>query len=75
MPKLKTEFELETYLGNITLSGATIKIIGKEPENTPYVSIELPPHMGTLFIKDKDLKLFAKNLSKALNLQKHGKQR
>lgn len=72
---MKTEFTLDASLtwviGNKNGFGkAKATIIGKAPENKPYVSITLTNDVNTLadiYIKDKDLELFAVNILKALN--------
>ena len=70
---MKTEFELDVNLTYIVPGGgtgkATAKIIGKTPKHKPYVAITLTNEKNTLadiWIKDKDLKLFAKNILKSL---------
>ena len=68
---MKTEFELEvnpSYLLSAKMR-ATAKIIGKAPKDRPYVAITLTDDKHTLadiWIQDKDLRLFAKNILKAL---------
>lgn len=63
---MKNRFGLETPIGGeMKEVAASITIIGEVPDNKPYVVIET--HSGfQYFIKDKDLKLFAKNLQKAI---------
>ena len=65
---MKTVFELENcrQLGTRNM----IRIIGKSPKDSPYVSIETDQSDNPtkqLFIKDKDLELFVVNILKALN--------
>ena len=66
MAKYKTKFELEN-LGSITGKGK-ICIIGNEPENKPYVKIEVDIYgVPDFCIKDKDLEKFAVNILRAIN--------
>lgn len=67
---MKTEFELEVAGdGRILPSPATISIIGKEPNHSPYVSITVF-NTRQHFLRDKDLERFAVNILKALNSKK-----
>lgn len=61
---MKTEFYLDAHKADYT--GSTLKIIGKEPNHKPYVSINLPHDLGSLFIMDKDLEMMAVNILKAI---------
>lgn len=64
---MKTEFELENLSSNeSSLITGNIKIMGAKPKSSPYVVIEVK-EIPYLFIKDKDLELFAINILKALN--------
>lgn len=69
---MKTEFELEVLSGlnkdGRAVSFETIKIIGQEPEHSPYAVIKAEHH--DLYIKDKDLETFAVNILKALKSKK-----
>ena len=64
---MKTEFQLEIIGDGLDpkIVDASICIIGNEPDYKPYVLINTPGGEG-FYIQDKDLRLFAKNLSKAL---------
>ena len=65
---MKTHFSLEEiFNGEIVVVKqviACIAIIGKRPENKPYVSFAIDDKM--FFIPDKDLERFAVNILKAL---------
>ncbi len=67
---MKTEFELDCHLADLT--GSIVSIVGKTPDHRPYVRISLPnlEHVTStntcLFIQDKDLERFAVNILKAL---------
>lgn len=65
MAKMKTEFTLEQMDGLKTFDHGYMRIVGKAPENKPYVSIEIES-LEYHFIKDKDLELFAVNILKAI---------
>jgi hypothetical protein len=67
--KRKIYFDLETAQHFKTCN--TISIIGQVPEDKPYVSIYLPETNALLYISDKDLKLFIKNLNKATAKRKY----
>lgn len=62
--RLKTIFQLRDYVDKPTEN--LLLIIGKKPENRPYVSIQIkdgPP----LYVADSDLELMAVNILKSLN--------
>lgn len=60
----KKEFEL---IGGFDQpSGIKVRIIGKEPMNKPYVSVQIPLLNEAFFIADEDLEKFAINILKAL---------
>ena len=63
---MKKEFALDSHKAEF--SGSTISIIGREPEHSVYVRIQLPNNQY-LFIEGRDLQLFSKNLQKALTTQ------
>lgn len=63
---MKTEFQLDFH--NAECIGAKINIVGKRPDNKPYVSIQTPKY--SLFIYDEDLERFAVNILKALKSKK-----
>lgn len=67
---MKTNFALEAEVdGKITeIKNCRICIVGKRPENKPYVSIGVDDE--TFFISDKDLERFAVNILKALKSKK-----
>lgn len=68
---MKTEFDLMVpNPSGDRASGFTIKIIGKEPNNKPYVAIDFMHHNGVYIIPDKDLERFAVNILKALKSDK-----
>ena len=66
---MKTSFELEELGGDKNRrNGGQINIIGRVPEDVPYVSITVycqNSHRG-LFVRDVDLRRLAKNILKAL---------
>lgn len=63
---MKREFQLEgTINPKLKNRRMKIEIVGKEPENSPYVRIE-DSAGSVLWLYDIDLKRFAKNLIKAL---------
>jgi hypothetical protein len=65
---MKTEFELEVSSSEAVSfrdSGYKLKIIGREPEEKPYVSLYFGVHQCYV-IKDRDLERFAVNILKAL---------
>lgn len=66
----KTEFELETIVGPEiqVVPHFKISIIGKRPENNPYVAIHI--NQRYYFIQDRDLERFAVNILKALGSKK-----
>lgn len=71
---MKTEFNLSFGKGELHKSGV-IRIIGTEPEYTPYVAIYLtdPLQLQTqtaCWIEDKDLEIFAVNILKAIKSKK-----
>lgn len=66
MAKMKTEFVLEQMEGLETYDSLVkAKIIGQVPEDKPYVKFVFSGD-DDLYIKDKDLELFAINILKAL---------
>lgn len=67
---MKVEFELECANGEVFAAAGRITIVGKEPENKPYVSIIKFTNHDTVFIKDKDLERFAVNILKSLKSKK-----
>lgn len=73
--KRKIHFDLETASGMLTDS--RISIIGQAPKNKPYVSIFISYGNGcqTLFIADKDIRLFIRNLKKAYKAKLPYKQK
>lgn len=64
---MKTEFEflpIGTSTFN-TIDLAELKIIGKEPLNKPYISLNFHNH-NTVYLPDRDIKLLALNILKSL---------
>lgn len=69
MSKLKTFFNADENIAYPKLT-CTVSIIGKKPENKPYVGISMyedESQIGYVWLKDKDLERFAVNILKALN--------
>lgn len=77
---MKTEFELD-IIGSPVIKEAAgkqlntprIRIIGKTPEDKPYVNIEFYDsgnYYHCIGVKDKDLERLAVNILKALNSKK-----
>jgi hypothetical protein len=69
MSKLKTTFILEKNEAYPDFRGV-VNIIGKEPENEPYLSItyqESGHEVVSGWMADKDLERFAVNILKCLN--------
>lgn len=69
MSKLKTTFIIEKNSAYPEQRGI-VNIIGKEPDNDPYVCITYQHNGNEIahgWIADKDLELFAVNILKALN--------
>lgn len=67
MSKRKTEFKLE-WASKTIVPDVTIKIIGQQPDEIPYVSINC--FSEPIFIPDKDLERFAVNILKAIKSKK-----
>lgn len=61
---MKTEFELIGVFDKP--SGIMVRIIGREPINKPYVSVQIPLQNESFFIADEDLEKFAVNILKAI---------
>lgn len=68
---MKTEFDLMVpQSSGDRKSGFVLKIIGQEPKNKPYVSVDFMHSGGVYVIPDKDLERFAVNILKALKSKK-----
>lgn len=69
---MKTKFELDKNTADPGVTGV-INIIGRRPDDAPYVSITFRKHAELLWIKDKDLERFAVNILKALKSKRLAK--
>ncbi len=72
---MKTEFELELGAGDEKAGHSMqIKIIGKKPDNLPYVAVYGKTSPGATqvsgWIADKDMEQFGVNILKAIKSKK-----
>lgn len=65
---MKTEFYLTPPAGRYR--GIKLLIVGKKPDDSPYVSVEVPGNGNVGTLQAADLERFAVNILKALNSKK-----